>query len=212
MVKIKIQKVKNDSLTFKINIKDSELNNYKFLKRALIEGKPIKGNFNYEIPLRYLVPIVNNIHKDNIAIDRYSALEFLEFYDEFEEKYYASLTATPKFMKLWRQEKCPNIFKIKIDPVSLVLTKEIAFKKVKINFESIYKLSFEKFKIMYLLENVDETNIKSAIIDTIESIEISLHTNTIRHSSHEITNLISIWELEVNIDFQKYLKNLIRHY
>ena len=83
---------------------------------------------------------------------------------------------------------------------------------LKINFESIYKLSFEKFKIMYLLENVDETNIKSAIIDTIESIEISLHTNTIRHSSHEITNLISIWELEVNIDFQKYLKNLIRHY
>lgn len=137
MIKIKIQKGKNDSLIFKINIKDNELNNYKFLKRALIEGKSTKGNFNYEIPLRFLVPIVNNLDKDNISIDKYSKLEFLEFYDEYEEKYYASLTATPKFMKLWRQEKCPNIYRIIIDPKSKELTKEIAFKKVKIKFESI---------------------------------------------------------------------------
>ena len=137
MIKIKIQKEKNDTLSFKINIKDDELNKYKFLKRALMEGKKIKGNFNYEIPLRFLVPIVNNINKENISIDRYSKLEFLEFYDEFEEKYYSSLAATPKFMKLWRQEKCPNIFKIKIDPKTLELTKEVAFKKVNIKFESI---------------------------------------------------------------------------
>ena len=137
MIRIKIQKGKNDNLSFKINIKDNELHKYKFLKRALIEGKPIKGNFNYEIPLRFLVPIVNNIDKENIIIDKFSQLEFLEFYDEFEEKYYSSLTATPRFMKLWRQEKCPNIFKIKIDPKSLELTKEVAFKKVNIKFESI---------------------------------------------------------------------------
>lgn len=137
MIKIKIQKGKNDSLIFKINIKDNELNNYKFLKRALIEGKPTKGNFNYEIPLRFLVPIVNNLEKNNIAIDKYSKLEFLEFYDEYEEKYYASLTATPKFMKLWRQEKCPDIFRIIIDPKNKELTKKIAFKKVNIKFESI---------------------------------------------------------------------------
>ncbi|MBE6054748.1 MAG: hypothetical protein E7212_12760 [Clostridium sartagoforme] len=137
MIKIKIQKGKNDNLAFKIKIKDSELDKYKFIKRALIEGKTIKGNFNYEIPLRFLVPIVNNIDKENIALDKFSQLEFLEFYDEFEEKYYSSLTATPKFMKLWRQEKCPNIFKIKIDPKTLELTKEVAFKKVNIKFESI---------------------------------------------------------------------------
>lgn len=137
MIKIKIQNEKNDRLIFKIKIKDDELNKYKFLKRALMEGKSIKGNFNYEIPLRFLVPIVNNIDKENISIDRYSKLEFLEFYDYFEEKYYSSLTATPKFMKLWRQEKCPNIFKIKIDPETLEITKEIAFKKVNIKFESI---------------------------------------------------------------------------
>ena len=137
MIRIKIQKGKNNNLIFKINIKDKDLNKFIFLRRALLEGKVIKGNFNYEIPLRYLVPIVNNIDKEYLSIDRYSQLEFLEFYDEFEEKYYASFTATPKFMKLWRAERCPNIFKIKIDPETLSLSKEIAFKKVNLKFESI---------------------------------------------------------------------------
>ena len=137
MIRIKIQKGKNNNPIFKINIKDKDLNKFMFLRRALLEGKAIKGNFNYEIPLRYLVPIVNNIDKEYLSIDRYSQLEFLEFYDEFEEKYYASFTATPKFMKLWRIERCPNIFKIKIDPETLSISKEIAFKKVNLKFESI---------------------------------------------------------------------------
>jgi hypothetical protein len=137
MIRIKIQKGKNNNPIFKINIKDKDINKFIFLRRALLEGRVINGNFNYEIPLRYLVPIVNNIDKNYISIDRYSQLEFLEFYDEFEEKYYASFTATPKFMKLWRQERCPNIFKIKIDPETLSISKEVAFKKVNLKFESI---------------------------------------------------------------------------
>lgn len=137
MIRIKIQKGKNNNPIFKINIKDKDINKFIFLRRALLEGKVIKGNFNYEIPLRYLVPIVNNIDKNYLSIDRYSQLEFLEFYDEFEEKYYASFTATPKFMKLWREERCPNIFKIKIDPETLLISKEIAFKKINLKFESI---------------------------------------------------------------------------
>ncbi|MGG7213904.1 hypothetical protein ACQPUY_09845 [Clostridium nigeriense] len=137
MIRIKIQKGKNNNPIFKINIKDEDLNKCIFLRRALLEGKVIKGNFNYEIPLRYLVPIVNNIDKDYLSIDRHSQLEFLEFYDEFEEKYYASFTATPKFMRIWRQERCPNIFKIRINPETLSLSKEIAFKKVNLKFESI---------------------------------------------------------------------------
>ncbi|MBD7915947.1 hypothetical protein H9660_12400 [Clostridium sp. Sa3CUN1] len=135
MIRIKIQKGRNDKPIFKIKISDREIEHYKFLKRALIEGKAINGNFNYEIPLRFLVPIVNNIDKDNLSIDRYSKLEFLEFYDEYEENYYASFTATAKFMKIWREENCPNIFKIKIDPKNLSLSKEVAFKKVKIKID-----------------------------------------------------------------------------
>ena len=132
MIKIKIQKNKNHDPIFKIKIKDEEIEKYIFLKRALIEGKKIKGNFNYEIPLRFLFPILNNLNKEEISIDKHSELEFLEFYDEFEEKYYASFLATPKFMRLWRKENCPNIFKIKIDKQTLNITKEIAFKRINI--------------------------------------------------------------------------------
>ncbi|MGG7143836.1 hypothetical protein ACQPVP_10255 [Clostridium nigeriense] len=135
MIRIKIQKGKSNNPIFKINIKDKDLNKFIFLRRALLEGKVIKGNFNYEIPLRYLVPIINNIDKDYLSIDRYSQLEFLEFYDEFEEKYYASFMATAKFMRLWRQERCPNIFKVKIDPKTVSISKEIVFKKVNLKFE-----------------------------------------------------------------------------
>lgn len=132
MIKIKIQKNKSQDPIFKIKIKDEEIEKYIFLKRALIEGKKIKGNFNYEIPLRFLFPILNNLNKEEISIDKHSELEFLEFYDDFEEKYYASFLATPKFMRLWRKENCPNIFKIKIDKQTLNITKEIAFKKINI--------------------------------------------------------------------------------
>lgn len=132
MIKIKIQKNKNHDPIFKIKIKDEEIEKYIFLKRALIEGKKIKGNFNYEIPLRFLFPILNNLNKEEISIDKHSELEFLEFYDDFEEKYYASFLATPKFMRLWRKENCPNIFKIKIDKQTLNITKEIAFKRINI--------------------------------------------------------------------------------
>lgn len=137
MIKFKIQKGKNEDPIFKIRIKDEELVSYPFLKRAIIEAKKIKGRYNYQVPLRYFVPLVNNINKESLCIDKDSKLEFFEFWDDFEEKYYASLTATPKFMKLWREEKCPNIFKIKIDMENLTLTKEIAFKKINIKLGEI---------------------------------------------------------------------------
>lgn len=132
MIKIKIQKNKSNTPIFKVKISDEEIQKYIFLKRVLIESKRIKGNFNYEVPLRFLFPILNNLNKEEIIIDRYSELEFLEFYDDFEEKYYSSFIATPQFMKLWRKENCPNIFKIKIDKENLTINKEIAFKKINI--------------------------------------------------------------------------------
>ncbi|AYE33040.1 hypothetical protein [Clostridium septicum] len=128
MIRIKIDKNKKEQPIFKIYIKDIE--GYKFLKRSLIEGKKISGKYNYEIPLRFFVPIFNNINKNEINLDSNSKLEFLEFWDEFEEKYYSTLEATPKFMKLWREEGCPDIFKVKINRETLELKKEVVFKKI----------------------------------------------------------------------------------
>ena len=58
---------------------------------------------------------MNNIDKENIKLDRYSKLSFLEFSDDFDEKYFYILEANAKYMKKWREEGCPNIFKIEIN-------------------------------------------------------------------------------------------------
>ena len=95
-----------------------------------MEGKEIKGMFKYEIPLRFFTPIFNNFDKENIKIDRYSKVEYLEFSDFYDERYFYSFEITPKYMKKWREEGCPNIFKIQIDVETKEVKKEIIFKKI----------------------------------------------------------------------------------
>ena len=130
MIKVKIDKNKRGEPIFKLGYKDLDDKELRFLKRAIMEGKEIKGMFKYEIPLRFFIPIFNNIDKDNIKVDRYSKVEFLEFSDFYDEKYFYSFEVTPKYMKKWREEGCPNIFKIQIDKDSMEIKKEIIFKKI----------------------------------------------------------------------------------
>ena len=35
-----------------------------------------------------------------------------------------------RYMKKWREERCPNIFKIEIDKETLEIKKEVIFKKI----------------------------------------------------------------------------------
>ena len=130
MIKVKIDKNKRGEPIFKLGYKELDDKELRFLKRAIMEGKEIKGMFKYEIPLRFFIPIFNNIDKDNIKVDRYSKVEFLEFSDFYDEKYFYSFEVTPKYMKKWREEGCPNIFKIQIDKDSMEIKKEIMFKKI----------------------------------------------------------------------------------
>ena len=102
----------------------------RFLKRALIESKEIQGSYKYEIPIKFLLPIINNIGKENIKIDRHSKLSFLEFSDDFDEKYFYIFQVNARYMKKWREERCPNIFKIEIDKETLEIKKEVIFKKI----------------------------------------------------------------------------------
>ena len=130
MIKVKIDKNKRGEPIFKLGYKELDDKELRFLKRAIMEGKEIKGMFKYEIPLRFFIPIFNNIDKDTIKVDRYSKVEFLEFSDFYDEKYFYSFEVTPKYMKKWREEGCPNIFKIQIDKDSMEIKKEIIFKKI----------------------------------------------------------------------------------
>ena len=130
MIKIKIEKNRSNEPVFKIGTKNLMDKEERFLKRALIDGKEITGRYNYEIPLKYFVPIINNIGKDNIKLDKHSKVSYLEFSDSFDEKYYYTLEANAKYMKKWREEDCPNIFKIEINTDTLEISKEIVFKKI----------------------------------------------------------------------------------
>ena len=130
MIKIKIDKNKRGEPIFKLGYKELEEKEVRFLKRAIMEGKEIKGMFKYEIPLRIFTPIFNNFDKENIKIDRYSKVEYLEFSDFYDERYFYSFEITPKYMKKWREEGCPNIFKIQIDVETKEVKKEIIFKKI----------------------------------------------------------------------------------
>ena len=130
MIKVKIEKNRLNEPIFKLGFKKLNDKEERFLKRALIEGKEISGTYKYEIPLKYFVPLMNNIDKENIKLDRYSKLSFLEFSDDFDEKYFYILEANAKYMKKWREEGCPNIFKIEINKDTLEIKKEIIFKKI----------------------------------------------------------------------------------
>ncbi|NGT26718.1 hypothetical protein G6Z19_08355, partial [Clostridium perfringens] len=59
-----------------------------------------------------------------------SRLEVLEFSDEYEEVYYYNYKATPAYMKKWREEGCPPIFKITINPKDLSVEKKVIFERL----------------------------------------------------------------------------------
>ena len=69
MIKIKIDKNKLNEPVFKLWFKELNEKEERFLKRALIESKEIQGSYKYEIPIKFLLPIINNIGKENIKID-----------------------------------------------------------------------------------------------------------------------------------------------
>lgn len=137
MIKIKLEKSRSGKILFKLKIKELESNI--FLKRAIMESKKLEkaSIYNYEVPLRFFFPIYKNYDKEKINIDKYSLTSYLEFSDEFDEIYYNELEATPKYMRKWREEGCPNIYRITINKETKEITKEIAFKKTPIVIRNI---------------------------------------------------------------------------
>lgn len=130
MIKIKLEKNKKSEPVFKLKVNEKNVEKYKFIRRALIEGKELKGSYNYEIPVRYFEPIFKNINSDEISLDKRSIIQYLEFSDEYEENYYYRTEADARYMKKWREEGCPNIYKVTIDYENCSINKEVAFKKL----------------------------------------------------------------------------------
>ncbi|MDY6012075.1 hypothetical protein [Clostridium sp.] len=130
MIKIRIDKNGRGEPIFKIKLNEETIKDNRLLYRGVLSGKRISGLYNFEIPMKYFLPIYNNLNKDEVILDTRSIYSYLEFSDEIEEKFYYSITATPKYMKLWREENCQNIYKITINKETKELEKRIAFKKI----------------------------------------------------------------------------------
>lgn len=131
MATIKIDKNKKNEPVFYLNISNDEIQKYRLLKRALMESTPIKkGKFNYRVPLRYFEVIFRTIPGDFLIIDNNSLDYYLEFSDDYDEIYYYKSEADAVFMRSWRKEGCPDIYKINIYKKTKKISKEIAFKKV----------------------------------------------------------------------------------
>ncbi len=132
MIKICLGKNKMGEPEFKIRLDEKKIKDNRILYRGIIEGKKISGLYNYKLPMKYFIPIYNNLNKAEIILDKRSIVSYLEFSDEIEENYYFSIIATPSYMKKWRLLNCQTIYKITIDDITKELKKEVAFKKLKV--------------------------------------------------------------------------------
>lgn len=130
MICIKLEKSKKNEPVLKMNAKEEDITKFRALKRVLMESKKIKGMYEYSVPMRFFEIILNVIPKENIKIDKRSIDYYLEYSDLYEDNYYYTTEVNAKYMKKWREEECPEIYKININKEEVKLTKEIAFRKV----------------------------------------------------------------------------------
>lgn len=131
MIKIKLEKLKNDNINFRMDVSEEFKENV-IIKRCLLEAKIKKGvkQYPYVVPMKYLLPVINNFSNEDLKFDNRSLLEFLEFSDEYDENYYYIYKVNATYMKRWREEGCPPIYKIIIDSELKEFTKEIVFERL----------------------------------------------------------------------------------
>lgn len=139
MIKLKLEKNKRNEPIFKLKVSQEDLKDRLYLKRAIMEGRELKGDYNYKVPIKFFQPILNKLNSEEYEIHSDSLVFFLEFSDDYDEKYYYRTEVDARYMKRWREEGCPNIYKTTIDIKEKKIVKEIAFKKI----GNVFSSSFE---------------------------------------------------------------------
>ena len=131
MLKFKIESDKLGTLKFRADISE-DLKENLIVKRLLFESKIVKSNkkYPYIIPIKYLLPVIQNVPSELLIMDEESIDNFLEFSDEYDEIFYYATKATSGYMKKWREESCPRIFKVVIEKGVMKVSKEIAFERL----------------------------------------------------------------------------------
>ena len=131
MINICLYEDKRGNILFKASIHDEHKDNL-IIKRTLFESRIVKNNkkYPYIIPMKFLLPILNNFNKEYIRFSEDSLSEFLEFADEYEEKFYYTYKATSNYMRNWIEEGCPKIYKVRINMHEISISKEVAFERL----------------------------------------------------------------------------------
>lgn len=95
----------------------------------------------------------------------------------------------------------------------------VRLENIKNNMSACYKANYMKILCLTLIELIEEENkemccgfdVEIPISFEINNIEKFIHSqNTISTSTNQFYNLCSIWELQVKIEFQKFLKQIIK--
>lgn len=131
MMRFKIESTENGDLKFRANISDDMKENI-IIRRALFESRVLKSNkkYPYLIPIKYFFPIIRNLKNNNFEFDKESIETFFEFSDEYEENFFYAAKATAKYMKKWREQGCPKIYKIKINKENGEIKKDFSFERL----------------------------------------------------------------------------------
>ncbi|SHI35335.1 hypothetical protein SAMN02745163_00072 [Clostridium cavendishii DSM 21758] len=131
MIRIRLDNFKNQGMIFKMFV-DEETKENRIIKRCLLEAKVLKNakQYPYNVPMKYLIPIMKNFSSDEIKVDKRSLLEFLEFSDEYDENFYYIHKANANYMKKWREVGCPKIYKVIIDSLTYKISKEVVFERL----------------------------------------------------------------------------------
>ena len=129
MIYILLENDKRGNIIFKAKI-DDDIKENKMIKRILMESKFLKKDLMYNIPMKFLIPLLNNFPKVHLKMDSKSIDTFLEFSDEYDEKFYYIYKPNSRYMNKWIENDCPKIYKVRINKEDLSLSKSVAFERV----------------------------------------------------------------------------------
>lgn len=128
MIYIFLENDKRGNIVFKAKI-DDYIKENKIIKRILMESKFLKKESLYNIPVKFLLPLLNNFPKEHLQIDSKSLNTFLEFSDEYDENFYYIYRANSKYMNKWIENGCPKIYRTTINKENLEISKSVAFER-----------------------------------------------------------------------------------
>ncbi|MDO4534223.1 MAG: hypothetical protein Q4B63_00255 [Clostridium perfringens] len=128
MIYVFLENDRRGNIIFKAKI-DEYIKENKMIKRILMESKFLKKESLYNIPMKFLLPLLNNFPKEHLKIDSKSLNTFLEFSDEYDENFYYIYKANSRYMNKWIENGCPKIYKTIINKEDLSISKSVAFER-----------------------------------------------------------------------------------